>query len=133
MIRRTPPIVHHRIPIADADETDLLIWLPFACHFIQGALANGGIVFVHSTKGEYRAPTVIAAYRKPIPIGPAKSLLTKHQSWPPRDYLLRMLSTLSAMRTSRLRYAAPSTSNSSFSACVTISRMKVIPFIAGGS
>jgi dual specificity phosphatase 12 len=64
IIRRTPPIVQYRIGVPDADETNLLVWLPIACQFIHEALTNGGVVVVHSSEGECRAPAVVAAYRK---------------------------------------------------------------------
>ena len=51
-----------RLPIPDVEYVDLLIHLPAACRFIHQALAEGGVVLVHSDQGKSRAATVVAAY-----------------------------------------------------------------------
>ena len=51
-----------RIPIPDVEYADLLIYLPAACRFIHQALAEGGVVLVHSDQGKSRAAAVVAAY-----------------------------------------------------------------------
>ncbi|KAA1466692.1 phosphatases II [Dentipellis sp. KUC8613] len=55
-------IRHMRIPVEDVEYADLLIWLPHACHFIDEALRNGGVVLVHGVYGLSRGATVVAAY-----------------------------------------------------------------------
>ena len=40
-------IVHMRIPVEDKNHSDLLIWLPHACRFIDDALRAGGIILVY--------------------------------------------------------------------------------------
>lgn len=39
-------IVHMRIPVEDKNHSDLLIWLPHACRFIDDALRSGGVILV---------------------------------------------------------------------------------------
>ena len=51
-----------RLPIPDVEYVDLLIHLPAACRFIHQALAEGGVVLVHSDQGRSRAAAVVAAY-----------------------------------------------------------------------
>ena len=55
-------ICHKRIAVEDVDYADLLIHLPAACDFIEGALSSGGVVLVHCVQGLSRSATVIAAY-----------------------------------------------------------------------
>ena len=55
-------IVHKRIRVEDVDYADLLIHLPEACHFIQQALLNNGVVLVHCGQGLSRGPAVVAAF-----------------------------------------------------------------------
>jgi len=51
-----------RISIPDIPIADLLIHFPAACRFIHQALAEGGVVLVHSNEGKSRAAAVVAAY-----------------------------------------------------------------------
>jgi len=60
-------IVHMRIPVEDQNHSDLLVWLPHACRFIDDALRSGGIVLVHGVHGLSRGATVMAAYCKTLP------------------------------------------------------------------
>ncbi|KAF9006557.1 protein-tyrosine phosphatase-like protein [Cyathus striatus] len=55
-------ITHMRIPVEDVDYADLLIHLPAACHFIDTALRQGGVVLVHCVQGISRSAAVVAAY-----------------------------------------------------------------------
>ena len=51
-----------RIPVEDIDLVDLLIHFPAACRFIHQAIAEGGVVLVHSNEGKSRSAAVVAAY-----------------------------------------------------------------------
>lgn len=53
---------HMRIPVEDVDYADLLVHLPAACRFIEGALRSGGVVLVHCVQGISRSAAVVAAY-----------------------------------------------------------------------
>jgi len=55
-------ITHMRIPVADVDYADLLIYLPSACRFIDYALRSQGVVLVHCVQGLSRSAAVVAAY-----------------------------------------------------------------------
>ncbi|TFK33194.1 protein-tyrosine phosphatase-like protein [Crucibulum laeve] len=53
---------HLTISVDDTEYDDLLIHLPKACSFIEGALQCGGRVLVHCVMGISRSATVVAAY-----------------------------------------------------------------------
>lgn len=53
---------HHLIEIEDNEYDDLLIHLPSACSYIQGALDAGGRVLVHCVMGVSRSATVLVAF-----------------------------------------------------------------------
>ena len=54
-----------RLPIPDIEYVDLLIYFPAACRFIHQAIAEGGVVLVHSGEGKSRGAAVVAAYVSP--------------------------------------------------------------------
>ena len=51
-----------RLSIPDIDYADLLLCLPAACQFIHQAMAEGGVVLVHSDEGKSRGAAVVAAF-----------------------------------------------------------------------
>jgi dual specificity phosphatase 12 len=60
---RTLGLWHLRLAVPE-EGSDLLVELPRAVAFITQARAAGRTVLVHSTRGQSRAPAVIAAYRE---------------------------------------------------------------------
>ncbi|KAF9651237.1 DSPc-domain-containing protein [Thelephora ganbajun] len=53
---------HLCIPVQDSEFENLLVHLPIACSFIQGAIDAGGKVLVHCVMGVSRSATVTCAY-----------------------------------------------------------------------
>jgi dual specificity phosphatase 12 len=60
---RTLGLWHLRLAVPE-EGGDLLVELPRAVAFISQARTAGRTVLVHSTRGQSRAPAVIAAYRE---------------------------------------------------------------------
>ncbi|KAF8076945.1 protein-tyrosine phosphatase-like protein [Lyophyllum atratum] len=53
---------HLTIAVEDTEYDNILIHLPNACQFVEGALDHGGRVLVHCVMGVSRSVTVLAAY-----------------------------------------------------------------------
>ena len=56
-------VIEHRVAIDDSPDADIQSPLAGAIDFIDGAVGDGGVVYVHCAMGVSRSSTVVIAYR----------------------------------------------------------------------
>ncbi|KAH9524056.1 Dual specificity protein phosphatase 3 [Bulinus truncatus] len=91
-------IVFHGIPAVDLSSFNIIPYLKPAADFIEQALANNGVVFVHCQLGISRSATVVIAYlmlKRNMDLMSAVKHVRQRREIFPNDGFIKQLTTLS--------------------------------------